>query len=107
MRTRCPAPVSSRAPAGVNATRSSSVLISLATPMIMVDHSFTLKRLHHANNTPRLARATKPKLKLEVVHHVLNSRVVLEAVYREILAVPGLLKTTVGHLGDQGNVGVH
>src|SRR5271170_4130026 len=97
MRTRCPASLSSLAPCGVKATRYSSVLISLATPMIIVDHTFTRKRLLHA---------TANHLEVDVVHHVFDARVVLEAIDREILAVPRLLKSPVGHLGHQRNVRV-
>src|SRR6266508_936337 len=34
-------------------------------------------------------------------HHVLDLRVVLEAVLREVLAVAGLLEAAVRHLGDE------
>ena len=40
------------------------------------------------------------------MYHVLDARVVLEAVDREVLAVARLLETAVGHLGHEGNVRV-
>src|SRR5690606_36586463 len=39
-------------------------------------------------------------------HHVLDPRVVVEAVRREVLAVAGLLEAAVRHLRDQRDVGV-
>src|SRR5262249_3128543 len=39
-------------------------------------------------------------------HHVLDARVVLEPVHRQVLAVAGLLEAAVRHLGDQRDVGV-
>src|SRR5215218_511961 len=43
---------------------------------------------------------------LDVGHHVLDARVVLEAVHREVLAVAGVLEAAVRHLGHQRDVGV-
>src|SRR4051794_31062517 len=45
-------------------------------------------------------------LSVEVGHHVLDARVVLEAVHREILAIAGALEAAVGHLGDERDVRV-
>src|SRR5215469_384588 len=39
-------------------------------------------------------------------HHVLDARIVLEPVHRQVLAVPGALEATVRHLGDQRDVRV-
>src|SRR6266516_176576 len=36
----------------------------------------------------------------DVTHHVLDTRVVLESVHRQVLAVPGVLEPPVRHLGD-------
>ena len=37
---------------------------------------------------------------------MLDARVVLEAVHREVLAVAGVLEAAVRHLGDERDVGV-
>ena len=39
-------------------------------------------------------------------HNVLDAGVVLDPVDRQVLAVPGVLEAAVGHLGDEGDVGV-
>ena len=39
-------------------------------------------------------------------HDVLDARVVLEAILRQVLAVARVAETTVWHLGRQRNVGV-
>src|SRR5664280_2927623 len=44
---------------------------------------------------------------LDVVHHVLDPRVILETIDGKILAVARLLESAVGHFGDHRNVGVH
>src|SRR4051812_46208428 len=46
------------------------------------------------------------KLRVEVRHHVLDARVVLEPVHREVLAVAGVLEAAVRHLGDERDVRV-
>src|SRR5487761_2212189 len=99
MSTRWPAPLNSRAPAGGRATRYSSVLISLGTPMIIVDHPHFLVTNSVAD--PR------PGSDVDVVHHVLDAGVVLEAVDRQVLAVARVLEPAVGHLGHHRDVGVH
>src|SRR4051794_29493760 len=43
---------------------------------------------------------------VERAHHVLDAGVVLDAVHGQVLAVPGLLETTVRHFGGEENVGV-
>src|SRR5688500_4532901 len=43
---------------------------------------------------------------VEADHHVLDPRVLLEAVHREVLAVARVLEAAVRHLGDQWDVGV-
>src|ERR1019366_1202917 len=43
IKTWCPPEANSRTPAGVRATRFSSVLISFGTPMIIVDHPFSIE----------------------------------------------------------------
>ena len=45
-------------------------------------------------------------LAVEVGHDVLDAGVVVEAVRRQVLAVARLLVATVGHLGDERDVGV-
>src|SRR3954451_6007888 len=40
----------------------------------------------------------------EVQHHMLDPRVVLEPVHRQVLAVAGFLEAAVGHLGDDRDV---
>src|SRR3954453_17233643 len=42
----------------------------------------------------------------DVGHDVLDPRVVLEAVHRQVLAVAGVLEAAVRHLGHQRDVGV-
>src|SRR5690349_20663681 len=42
----------------------------------------------------------------DVAHHVLDARVVLEAVHRQVLAVARVLEPAVRHLRDEGDVGV-
>src|SRR3954452_21113385 len=42
----------------------------------------------------------------DVRHHVLDARVVLEAVERQVLAVAGVLEATVRHLGNDRDVRV-
>src|SRR3954462_13672878 len=43
---------------------------------------------------------------LDVGHHVLDARVVLEAVRRQVLAVSAVLEPAVWHLGDEWDVRV-
>src|ERR1035437_396299 len=47
-----------------------------------------------------------PSISLKVGHHVLDSRVVLEAVHGQVLAVAAVFEASVWHLGHDGNVGV-
>src|SRR5215470_13443521 len=42
----------------------------------------------------------------DAAHHVLDARVVLESVHRQVLAVTGVLEPPVRHLGDERDVGV-
>src|SRR4051794_32637573 len=42
----------------------------------------------------------------DVGHHVLDAGVVLQAVHRQVLAVPRVLEPAVRHLGDERDVGV-
>src|SRR3954471_14749082 len=42
----------------------------------------------------------------DMAHHVLDPRVVLEPVHRQVLAVPRVLEAAVRHLRDDRNVGV-
>src|SRR5215211_306324 len=42
----------------------------------------------------------------DVAHDVLDPRVVLEAVHRQVLAVAAVLEAAVGHLRDDRDVGV-
>src|SRR5256714_6636543 len=55
-----------------------------------------------ADNVPAAPRSSVT----EVAHNVLDPGVVLESVYRQVLAVPGVLETAVRHLGDEQDVGV-
>src|SRR6185312_15110106 len=68
------------------------------------------RRNPHARSQPRTpcrARAPpRPHLPADVAHHVLDPGVVLEAVTRQVLAVPGVLESTVRHLGDDWYVRV-
>src|ERR687893_283376 len=50
--------------------------------------------------------ATALALALDVRHHVLDARVVLEPVHRQVLAVAGVLEAAVRHLGDERDVRV-
>ena len=43
---------------------------------------------------------------VDVRHHVLDARVVLEPVHRQVLAVAAVLEAAVRHLGDERDVGV-
>jgi hypothetical protein len=43
---------------------------------------------------------------LDVRHDALDAGVVLEPVQAQVPAVAGVLEAAVGHLGDQGDVGV-
>ena len=47
------------------------------------------------------------RLTVEVDHHVLNARVVIECIHREVFAVARLLVATVWHLGHHWDVGVY
>src|SRR6201996_4957665 len=47
-----------------------------------------------------------PRLLANVRHHVLDARVVLQAVHGQVLAVAGVLEAAVGHLGHDRDVGV-
>src|SRR3712207_9354852 len=51
-------------------------------------------------------RARLQALSAEARHNVLYAGVVLEAVHGEVLALAGVLKSAVRHLGDEGDVGV-
>src|SRR5829696_8932657 len=50
--------------------------------------------------------ATSAVAPLDVAHRVLDARVVLEPVHRQVLAVARLLVATVRHLGDERDVAV-
>ena len=45
-------------------------------------------------------------LEAVVLHDVLDPGVVVEPLHRQVLAVPGMLEPSVGHLGDKRHVGV-
>jgi len=45
-------------------------------------------------------------LRLDVAHNVLYTRVIVESVHRQVLAVARLLEATMRHLSHDWNVGV-
>src|SRR5919112_406170 len=49
---------------------------------------------------------TRRSSRADVGHHVLDARVVLQPVHREVLAVAGVLEAAVRHLRDDRDVGV-
>src|SRR3954447_12525834 len=55
---------------------------------------------------PAPTRRIRTSFLPEEGHHVLDPRVVLEAVHREVLAVTAVLEPAVGHLGDERDVRV-
>ena len=48
----------------------------------------------------------RPRLLSDVTHHVLDARVVLEAVVRQVFAVARVAEPTVWHFGNKRNVSV-
>src|SRR3954470_12935435 len=61
-----------------------------------------------ASSVPRAAAASFVSVKSgsDMAHHVLEPRVVLEPVHRQVLAVPRVLEAAVRHLRREGDVGV-
>src|SRR3954464_2224543 len=55
---------------------------------------------------PAPTRRIRTSLLPEEGHHVLDARVVLEAVHRQVLALARVLEAAVRHLGDERDVGV-
>src|SRR5215217_6952877 len=68
-------------------------------------HTAMARSLNRRSKTGR-AKTAQSGLSLDIRHDVLDPGVVLEPVQAEVLAVAGVLETAVGHLGDQGDVGV-
>src|SRR5258706_13256531 len=55
---------------------------------------------------PTGPRSANPRSGTDVAHDVLDPCIVLEAVNRQVFAVPGVLEPAVGHLRDERNVSV-
>src|SRR3954452_8448394 len=72
--------------------------------------SFRRRTRSGSSSRERSAMASVPSeavgSALDVAHHVLDPRVVLESVEREVLAVAGVLEATVRHLGHDRDVRV-
>src|SRR6478736_9664119 len=62
--------------------------------------------LTQSGRSGRSGSATSAFARLDVAHDVLDARVVLEAVHRQVLAVAGVLEAAMWHLGDQRDVAV-
>src|SRR5664280_918619 len=58
----------------------------------------------YPSNCNVLAHHTSIRLRLDVVHYMLDARVILETIHGKVLSVPGFLESTVRHFGDERNV---
>src|SRR5690349_10655863 len=105
-RGRTPAgPLAKDATTGLRGTnRSSRVHIMTSTESVV--RSSRYNRISNAGTATHNVPVAPAWSATDVTHHVLDTRVVLESVHRQVLAVPGVLEPPVRHLGDERDVGV-
>src|SRR5215475_9265972 len=98
-------PTRLRPSVGLSGTsRSSQVDSSTSTKSVVL--SLNYNEFSHILITVPGAEGRRRSSAAVVAHDVLDPGVVLESVYRQVLAVPGVLEPPMRHLGDERDMGV-